>query len=1340
MILGGIVGALLLAGIESVLNAVAGDHPAVTNETFLFSTSSAIPLLPEHLLDKVQDGESRLDKALEDLDTTTKAEYFDLIKLAEELFQLREHHQGTEWWETVDARWRLTDIRAWQNRTPQEKLEIREAHALKKKIFDSFGEEKDNQALSLGQRVLAIQEAVLGPMHPDVAISLLYLAEIYKNRMEPERALTLSQRALEIQAASLGRAHPNIALSLSGLARLYQEKSQYSKAVPLAQRALRIQEATLGPTHPNVVSGLIRLSLLYRTQKQYAEAVPLALRALRIQEATLGPTHSDVALSLNGLVILYLAQGQLSVAVPLLERALRIQEATLGPTHPELAMLLNSLARLYREQGQYADAVPLVQRALRIQEGAQGPTHSEVPKSLNELALLHLALGQAPAALPLLERALTIQEEALGPTHRGVALSLNNLAKLYEEQGQSGKALPLLQRALAILETNLGPTHRDVAMGLNNLAQVHQALGKPTAAEPLLQRALAILETTLGPSHQDVAIGLSNLASLYYYQGQYGMSLPLLQRAVTILEVALGPTHPVLAVTLDNLSQVYQALGKPTAAEPLLQRALAIRETALGPFHQDVALSLNNLAGLYHDQGQYARVLPLLKRALAIWEQTLGFAHPHVAAGHQNLAEVKLAQGQDAEALSHFLLATQAEWRYLTGNFATLSLQQKQHLLGRRKFFLSQKSLSHILQTTLPVDPALGFQMLLYQKQLLFEATRQERGAMLATLATATPEWRSRWGAFHALRQQYSTLTLQTLREPGALRLLEPDQPNPTVDLKALAHQIEQEEQALRQSHPAYAQQARLREITLEDVRQAVEPGQAVVEYVRYVPFDFRTRQSGPPRYGAFVLVGDQEHVHALDLGEADGPEGIDAAVQGLRAAMVDFIHDPEQGPKVLNGLVPKPFLRRSEATLAGLSSRLRDQIWHPLEAALAGVQRVYIAPDGLLSVLPFDILAQPNQEGGWRYLVEDLELIYLNTSRDLARFTLSPRKPGSPAAPTAVLISNPAFDATPRDVAQEVANLSPPSHSETVVQGTAAPTTLGARPEATLGRSTEKEPVPCQLPRDWGPYDEITAFTQEVAGRLLTAQWEVEILEQGQAVEERVLALQGPRLLQFTTHGLFLECPKPMQSVGWDNNPLLRSMLILAGVNEWDPQQTTFYQVNNRLLTAAEVQRQPEMPHTGTQVDLADGWLTAYDVTGMNLQGTELVNLTACETGLGEVTPDGVMGLRHAFLTAGARAVTMSLWEVPVMETTEQIQDFYTRWLLPLPKAPPISRYQAFRAAQLAALAQARDTQNPYAQGIGHPFFWAGSIYVGDPGDVPMREEALPLPEAFATPPPTEG
>jgi CHAT domain-containing protein len=86
----------------------------------------------------------------------------------------------------------------------------------------------------------------------------------------------------------------------------------------------------------------------------------------------------------------------------------------------------------------------------------------------------------------------------------------------------------------------------------------------------------------------------------------------------------------------------------------------------------------------------------------------------------------------------------------------------------------------------------------------------------------------------------------------------------------------------------------------------------------------------------------------------------------------------------------------------------------------------------------------------------------------------------------------------------------------------------------------------------------------------------------------------------------------------------------------------------------------------------------------------------------------ESVAGLRQAFTIAGSQSLVMSLWPVPLDETASQMRSFVTGWL-----ALGLPRYPAFRASQLAALESARRRT-----GTGHPFWWAGFIYAGDPGD----------------------
>ena len=144
--------------------------------------------------------------------------------------------------------------------------------------------------------------------------------------------------------------------------------------------------------------------------------------------------------------------------------------------------------------------------------------------------------------------------------------------------------------------------------------------------------------------------------------------------------------------------------------------------------------------------------------------------------------------------------------------------------------------------------------------------------------------------------------------------------------------------------------------------------------------------------------------------------------------------------------------------------------------------------------------------------------------------------------------------------------------------------------------------------------------------------------------------------------------------------NPLLRSGLVLAGVNTWHATG-----------------------HFHEQAE--DGLLTAEDVSGLDLLATELVVLSACETGLGEVrTGEGVFGLQRAFVLAGAKTLVMSLWSVPDEQTRALMEDFYRRIHAGQPRA------EALRAAQMAIRAEHPD-----------PFYWGGFICQGNPGALEM-------------------
>ena len=167
------------------------------------------------------------------------------------------------------------------------------------------------------------------------------------------------------------------------------------------------------------------------------------------------------------------------------------------------------------------------------------------------------------------------------------------------------------------------------------------------------------------------------------------------------------------------------------------------------------------------------------------------------------------------------------------------------------------------------------------------------------------------------------------------------------------------------------------------------------------------------------------------------------------------------------------------------------------------------------------------------------------------------------------------------------------------------------------------------------GTADEV----KSIAALLIAAGWHTKTFTGPNALEETVKSIQGPRVLHMATHGFFEADQRPAQS-GNREDAMLRSGLYFAGAD--------------RVLSGAR-----------PAADLDDGVLTAYEATGLNLEGTELVVLSACETGLGEATNgEGVFGLRRALQEAGAQAVLMSMWKVPDEETRELMTLFYKKWL----------------------------------------------------------------------------
>jgi CHAT domain-containing protein len=331
---------------------------------------------------------------------------------------------------------------------------------------------------------------------------------------------------------------------------------------------------------------------------------------------------------------------------------------------------------------------------------------------------------------------------------------------------------------------------------------------------------------------------------------------------------------------------------------------------------------------------------------------------------------------------------------------------------------------------------------------------------------------------------------------------------------------------------------------------------------------------------------------------------------------------------------------------MRAVSRKLYDAIWAPLVPALGDADRVLLVPDGRMHLVPFSALV----DADGRYLAETTRLTLLSSSRDLLRRRKS-RARGKQGAP--VIIAGPAFG--------------------------------GQREKATqrLSRVT------------FSPLPGAEAEGREVA-QVMSAGKLAPSLLIGEAARESALAsVASPRILHLATHGFVsLEA-----TGGRAASRGVKLGRLKAGIEKVAKKkdETVEAEIGSWSVLDALVRTGVALSGANEPAPLGeeDGILTGLEALALDLDGTELVVLSACETGLGRLVTqgEGVYGLRRAFQEAGARSVVSTLWPIDDAATRAFMTSFYRHFL------GGASASDAVRAAQQAFIANPR---------WKHPYYWA--------------------------------
>ncbi len=904
---------------------------------------------------------------------------------------------------------------------------------------------------------------------------------------------------------------------------------------------------------------------------------------------------------------------------------------------------LDNMGYLYKNSlSMYDSAEYCYGVCVRLAKENYGEKHPDYALCLNNHAALYESKSRYSEAEELYVKALNIRKEVLGTESSPYAMSLNNLAALYNKMGNYILAEKYMNEATLIFSKVYGENNAKYATSVNNLAIFYKTMGNFSAAEPLYIKSMNIRKEIQGTNHPDYAMSLNNLAGLYFSTGNYPLAEHYYSEAKKIYLEAYGEKHPDYAMTLNNMATLYDAMGNDAMAEEYFVKAKEIYREVFGKSHQAYANALNNLAIHYESEKKYAEAEKMLLEALQIRKEVLGEKHIDYNGSVVNMAyyywlteKYYDAENLYIQALNFYketfgtkhpdyarTLNYLANLYKKTGEYPKAeqlykeSVQVRKEILGDRHpdYAVSVNNLALLYYLTGNMESA---------EPLFLEGMGIINNSVIRNFVFLSEKekemyFKTRAGNYAAF---YEFASDRKEKNPGITEyvfdniirtkglLLKSSTAMRSAVLGSndslLTDKYNRWIGLRKDIDKLYRTEISKRKKNVDELeKQANELEKELVKGSQ-VFSDFEKLQNHTWRDVQKGLGKGEAAVEFINFSK--GKDGDSVCYYAL------VIVPGAEFPEMIRLFEEKELvdLLKSSGNKASVlygkksetAKKLYSLVWLPLEKTLQNSKTVYVSPSGWLHKISFSALLKNNET-------------YLCDVFDIREQTST------------------AKTATPE-------NFSPGKNTSAMIFGGLKYNTPDSKEELwpyLEGTRTEADNIKKLLDKQLG---KVVLFTDT----------------SGSEANFKQLAQQC-NLLHISTHGFFYPEPGITQSENesgevkfrgvrgyglWqfvnNKNPLMRSGLVFSGANQvW----------NDDVFIGCE-----------------DGMLTAEEVAVMDLRKCDLVVLSACETGLGDIKgSEGVYGLQRAFKMAGVKYIIMSLWQVPDKETVEFMETFYTKLL----------------------------------------------------------------------------
>jgi tetratricopeptide (TPR) repeat protein len=351
--------------------------------------------------------------------------------------------------------------------------------------------------------VLAEQERILGPEHPDTMTTRHYLAAALFFQGKYDQAETEYRAVLQLREKILGPEHPDTLKTRNNLALALDYQAKYADAEPEYRELLRLKEKVLGPEDPSTLVTRSGLADTLDSEGKYVEAETEYRTVVRLKGKVKGPENPDTLGSRSDLGNALLHQGKYADAEAEYRSVLELEEKVLGSEHPNTLVTRLNLAEALTEEGRYAEAETEYREVLKLDEKVLGAEHPVTLSARGGLGNVLDAEGKYAEAETTDRLVLALEEKGLGPQHPDTLTTYNNLANALVHQGKQGEAEADYRAVLALREKVLGPQHPDTLKTCFDLALCLRTKGEMPEALELAQRAAEGALKILGPDHPD---------------------------------------------------------------------------------------------------------------------------------------------------------------------------------------------------------------------------------------------------------------------------------------------------------------------------------------------------------------------------------------------------------------------------------------------------------------------------------------------------------------------------------------------------------------------------------------------------------------------------------------------------------------------------------------------------------------------------------------------------------------------------------------------------------------------------------------------------------------------